>query len=714
MTQFVRALFLLLFLILSSTAVCQDMSVSFFKDMLIVKYWNDRINDRLPVTYNHWLQGGYINMPSARMGKEGEIGFGFASVPPYRTYNLRCQLIDRLEITGNYRIFKGVDDPILTPLGFGDLSDKGANIKLSLFCAEDSDYTIPGLAIGTDDFMGTRNFKAWYVVATQVFINYDCEATLGYGTDRIRGFFGGFSWMPFRRMPYSYLKGISLLAEYDAVPYKDQSIEKHPKGRKKKSPINLGVKYRLWDALDFSASYIRGREWAFSVSSYYNFGETRGFLPKIDDPLPYQAPTNTEPLGCRRPEDVMVQDLLYAMRRQGFDLLEARISSDECGEKLLRLHVVNLIYTNEPDVRTHLNHLLSALIPSDIDKVTVVIEIEGFPIQEYHYTMEYVRLFGAKEICAPELRILTPLCEVSKYGPYTSRRIFKKNRDLWNLEIYPKTHTFFGSAKGKFKYTLGLSIGLNGFLYTDVYYSLVFGYNAFSDLENVTGVDRLNPSQLPNVRTDIVRYYNQPGITVDEMYLQKNWNLGKGFFSRVAVGLFEEEYGGVASEVLYYPVNANWAIGVEGALLRKRTIKGIGFTDRIRQLDGFVPHHHKFRGSQYFLDLYYDWTETQLDFKIMIGKFLANDKGARFEVSRYFPSGLRVTVWYTYTNGHDKINGQTYYDKGIGISMPLDIFYTYSDMSRWGYGMSAWLRDVGVIAETGMKLYEMIREQRNN
>ena len=82
------------------------------------------------------------------------------------------------------------------------------------------------------------------------------------------------------------------------------------------------------------------------------------------------------------------------------------------------------------------------------------------------------------------------------------------------------------------------------------------------------------------------------------------------------------------------------------------------------------------------------------------------------QVSRYFPSGLNIYLWYTITNGNDHINGQLYYDKGIGFTMPLDIFYTYSDRERWGYGMSAWLRDVGVQARTGLDLYEMISEER--
>ena len=246
---------------------------------------------------------------------------------PYRNYSLRAQLFGRLEVSGSYRVFKGVDDPILTPLGFGDLSDKGANVKVALLIPEDSDYKLPGLAFGLQDFMGTKNFLAKYIVLTQVFINQNFEASLGYGTNRIKKWFGGFVWMPFRKSDNCYLKDIAFVAEYDATPYKDPEIEKHPRGRVKKSPINFGVKYRLWDQVDFAVSYIKGHTLAYSVSTFYNFGSTQGFIPKIDTPQPYTAPINIEPIGCLRPSFILSQELVYAFRQQGFEITDLAFRS---------------------------------------------------------------------------------------------------------------------------------------------------------------------------------------------------------------------------------------------------------------------------------------------------------------------------------------------------------------------------------------------------
>lgn len=681
-------------------------------DLLIVDYWNKRIYDRLPVTYNLLLQGGYFAMPSARMGEEGEIGVGYSYIRPYRNYNLRCQILKRLELSGNYRIFIGVDDPVLSPFGFGDFSDKGANFKFAFFLPEDSDYKLPGFAFGFEDFLGTRSFRSQYLIFTKVFIDYDCEVSLGYGVERIRGFFGGFNIMPFRRSCYKYLQQFSLTAEYDATPYKSKKREPHPKGRVKKSPINYGIKYRLWDCLDFSLSYMKGNTLSGSVSAYYNWGNTTGFLPKIENTLPYKSPMNTEPLGPRRPEEDLVADLIFIFAEQGFDIREIDLSYNECNQKVLRIITLNDTYRLESEVRCRLNHILKASIPSDIDEVIVVIDAEGFPIQEYHYNMDLVKSFAAKEINVYELNLLTSLTEVTYPDPYTSWRLFGCKRDCINFELSPKVHTLFGSSSGKFKYTLGLHAALNGYIWDDVYYNILIGWTFVTNLGKFRDFDRLNPSQLINVRTDIVRYYKYRGLTLDEGYLQKNWNLGKGWYGKIAGGYFEEAYGGIAGEILYYPLYSPWAIGLEGAILKKRNYFGLGFTNKIRKLVGFHPTYRKFLGSQFFMNLYYDWECARIDFKLTVGKFLANDWGVRNEVSHYFPSGLRLSFWYTFTNGHDKINGQTYYDKGISFSMPFDIFYTCSQRTRWNYGMSAWLRDVGVQGLTGLQLYELINDQR--
>lgn len=688
-----------------------DREPNLVDDLVIVNYWNQKLNEKFPVTYNHLLQGGYFSMPSARMGQEGEFAVGYGWIPPYIHYNLKIQLTHFLEISGNYRVFRGVADPVLTQFGFGDFSDKGANLKLSIFSAEDSRYRLPGFAVGLEDFMGTSAFKAYYAVLTQVFLQQNMEISVGYGAERIHGWFGGMTWLPFRKTKWDYLKNLAFVMEYDAIPYHDENLERHPKGRVKKTPWQIGAKYRLWDSIDCSCAYIRGHKWAFTASTYYNFGSCTGFLPKINEVKPYTAPLNLEPIGCLRTEKTLAQDLFFAMNAQGFDMYEVWLSY-EGDRTILRLIVSNLAYRNEEHVRCRLNHLLASLIPETIDEVIVTMDTISTPIQEYHFQTSYLQLFRIREIGKYELKTLTPLLDATVPNPYTSTRIFKEEREWWNLEILPKTNTLFGSSRGKFKYALGISTNLNGFIFDNIFYTVSLGYFFFSDIKHLRDFDRLNPSQIINVRSDSINFFRPGTVTLDEAYLEKVWNYGKGWFTKISLGYFEPMYGGIAGEWLYYPAQSQWAFGMDLALVKKRNPTGLGFADDIRKLHGFHPTYRKFTGSHCFFNVYYDWKAIELEFKTSVGKFLANDYGARFEFSRYFCSGLRVGFWYTYTNGRDKINHQTYHDKGVFFSVPLDIFYTHTSRSRWGYGMSAWSRDVGASAFTGTHLYDLINQER--
>lgn len=685
---------------------------SLLRDLMIVNRVNQSMNDKLPVMFNHFLQGGYLNMPSAQMACEGDLGVGYSSTPPYRNVSGRFQLLPNLELTGSYRIFRHIEDPVLSSQGFGDYADRGINVKLALLHPEESDYLLPGVAVGADDFTGTKAFRSRYFVLTQVWPNYNLEMSLGYGQWRLKGLFGGLMWMPWRHGDCDWLQPLALVAEYDAINYKNPKYEWHPDGRTVTSRVNLGLKYRFWDALDLSAAWVRGEEFAWSASMFYNFGNTEGLLPKIDAPLPYRAPVNTQSIGPLRSADIVAQDLAFAFQMHGLQLLDAKLYDDACGESTLRLVIYNMAYYWECAIRENIQALLSRLLPSNVDRVIVVLHEQGCEVQEYAYDGDLLRGYHSQDICEYELSLLSPRREVTHQPLCAADNLFYRRRNWFCPWILPKTQFLFGSARGKFKYAVGLAVGSEGYLPYDVYYRTALGYIAASDIPSTLQQDRLNPSQLPEVQTDILCYLQRGRITLDAGFLQKNWNLGGGFFSRVSAGYFSQMYGGGDVEFLYYPVNSCWAVGLDGAWLSRRTTTGVGFTPWIRKLNGTVPSWIRFPLYQYFFDIYYSFTPAQMEFKVSSGRFLAGDYGSRFEVARNYPSGMRLMGWYTLTNAHDKINGHTYHDMGLGVTLPLDLLLMCNSRQEWGTAISAWLRDCGYRTVAGDRLYPMLRSAR--
>jgi hypothetical protein len=684
-----------------------------FSDLETVYEIDRKIHDQLPLLINYQLQGGYFAMPSARTYDAGVLGIGYTYLPPYHLYALGFQFFDHVEATGNYWVYRGIPDPSFGHLGFGDYAERAPNVKLILLRERDGFAFLPDLAVGWNDFFGSCRFRSFYAVATKQFLPYNLEASVGWGNGRIKGAFGGVAWAPFRHAKH-FWKGLTVAAEYDANDYKRHPFE-HPKGCSVKSRINVGVQWELWDLLRLSTSTVRGEDWAGSIALRYNLGSSKGLFPKFLDPEPYRAPVDTQAVGCLRTYKELAQELAFAFQEQGLDLFNLFLIPEPKGFDRLWMKVINVRYREEADVRIRLEHLLSRLLPSNISSVTAVIEADGISSQEYRFRAEELTKYREGNLGEKEFCVVSPLREASRTpSEQEGTLLFKRKKPMWLLTFRPWVRSFFGSSRGKFKYETGFGIGPEGYLFDEIYYTLWGTYTALSSTQNMCDRDFLNPSRIINVRTDSIRYNQSNSFHLEQAFVQKSWNLGQGWFSRLALGYFEMAYAGVSLETLYYPVQANWAVGFEVSPMWKRDYYGVGFQRKVRKLTSNGYEYFPYTGFQYFAEFYYQYRPLNLDFKFSAGQFLARDKGIRMEGGRTFESGLRVGLWYTLTNAGDVVNGDRYYDKGFSITMPLDLFMNKTSRSRIGYAMSAWLRDCGARAATGKQLYPTLYWERFN
>lgn len=702
-------------LLLSATEtekVIADSVSSLYRDLSTVKVVNDEIQDHLPFNYNHTLMGGYLNMPSARMAPSGTMAVGFASATPFHIYSLNFQMFSHLEMSGNYRIVKGRPDSNFGHEGFGDHADRQANVKLRLLKANENDPFLPSFAIGFDDFHGSGLFNSFYVVSTKQILDLNLELTLGWGKRFIDGFFGGAIWTPFRKTNYPLLKNLSLIAEWDPSKYREHTL-KEEDGLSVKSRLNVGLAANFSDIFQVHVSSFRGNKLAASAALSYGLGESKGFFPKTKNPSYYDSPVNYEPLGIHRAKKEFAAELAHVFSEQGFNLSRVYLMYTKEDARELWIKVINLQYRKEEVVRTRVQNILASLVPSDVDATVVTIESDGIAAQSYRFSTADLRKYAHGTIPEVELAALSPMQEASSVpGLDESLLLYRRRKDSWTFTLRPRLITFFGSVKGKFKYTLGFVGGPEGYLFDNFYYRLQAAYNINSSASDLSAMDRLNPSQLPQVRSDTVKYFQSGSVSLEQFYLQKGWNCSKGSFFRLSTGYFEPAYGGLSAEYLFYPVQSNWAIGLEAAGVLKRDYRGLGFTTHTTKFDGFTPKEVHYIGYQYFLDLYYIFNPLQLELKASLGQFLARDRGVRFELTREYSSGMRFSLWYTFTTANDLVNGKNYNDKGIAFFIPFDFFLKKSSRTMLGYAMSEWLRDTGARAATGKRLFRTLRDER--
>lgn len=684
-----------------------------FTDLAIVEEVNQELNNDLPFFYNNSFIGGYFQMPSARFPQSGKIAFGGSSVPPYGIFGVNFGVFDRIELSANYRVFHGSLEKNFGKDGFGDDADRIGNAKFGILVPSDNFPLLPSIAFGLDDFIGTKRFSSQYFVATKVWQKAALEISLGWGKGRIKGFFGGIAWTPFYRINTPILKNISLIAEYDANNYKKHTTE-HSRGRKVNSRINAGLSCVIWDVLQMSISSVRGEKIAGNVSLRYPLGTTKGLFPKIDDSSIYTTPIDNEPLGAYRPEREFAHELACVFAEQGLDLRKVFLCFDPCFHKQLWIKVINNRYRQEATVRERVQEVLAALIPCDVESVKVVVSAEGLPSHSYCFRCQDLLAYRECKVGIWELETLSPMKEVGcNPSIYEAASLFTRKEEIWTFTVRPRLLTFFGATAGKFKYSIGSLAAMQGLFPGSIFYQLQASYSIYSSMHGLTSRDQLNPSELLHVRTDWVRYFQERRVRLEKLYLQKSWNARNGFFFRLATGYFEAAYGGGASEMLFYPVKSSWAIGAELDTVWKRHYNDLGFFRTVPRFtkDG-QEIFERFTGWQYFLNLYWNFRPLDLLFEVKVGQFLAKDKGVRIQATRIFPSGLRFALWVTFTNGHDRVNNRTYHDKGFAFYIPFDIFLKQSSRSFLTYAMSAWLRDVGAIAETGVSLFDTLYEER--
>lgn len=437
------------------------------------------------------------------------------------------------------------------------------------------------------------------------------------------------------------------------------------------------------------------------------------FFPKVDNPPFYRAPIDQEPIGLLRSKRELAQELAFAFAEQGLNLYSIYLEAQDRGDYSLWIKMVNVRYRVEQELKERIASLLFALVPVNISSVTVVIEADGVSTCQYSFQTVDLQRFYHKQIGDFEFQTLSSMREPSPSpNSYESLLLYQRSKSIWTFTIRPRLLTLFGSATGKFKYSFGIVAGPDGYLFDQIYYKLQVAYNIKSSLSDVGEMDMLNPSQLIHVRSDTVCYYQTRSLSLDEAYVQKGTYFKKGWYGRVALGYFEVAYGGIAVECLYYPVCFNWAIGLEGAGVLKRNYHGLGFSTEVKKGEGLQTKKVHFIGYQYFLDFYYDLRALQVDFKASVGKFLARDAGVRLEIGRYFPSGLRFSLWYTWTSAHDIVNGSRYHDKGVAFVIPFDFFLKKSSRTMIPYALSVWLRDNGARAVTGKRLYPTLHDER--
>ena len=645
---------------------------------------------------------GYINMPSGRIDPDGTFRMGYSFAKPYVSFWSSITFLPRVELNARYvRIMTGeigANNPYWQ--GYGDYKDKVVSGKILLL---EEGRNTPAITLGSNDVQGTRLFKAQYLSMDKQFGALD--TTLGYGRGRISGAFAGARYRP------ESWNGFAVAMEYDANNYAQDLYSQLTGADRRKKGVGMALEYRS----GWMGSQLSWRDGKPGINMYVSVPlEKKEFIPKIDEPPPdteiVPRPTMSEWEAEPQYRQVLVSRLL----KQDFKNIHLDVSGHTAE---VTLDNTRISLASRAAGRAARSLLLC--LPQDVNQITINYAVSDMPFATYTITdtamlRRYFDGLVSRKQLAPVVKIdyagsLQYRAGATLEGDekeYASTRMDSSEGDfisfrsesgrLDKLRVAPGLGFFFNDPSGALRYetfingTYGKQLGEALFFKTGVQLTL---------WQDVSGVRQASNSLLPHVRTDVADYKKNGNFKLTQMVLNKFYHPQQRVYARSSAGLYEEMFGGLGGQMLYYPEQGSWALDVSVDALRQRDVGG-WFTFR------------SYSTVTALAALHYHFSSAGLTATLRAGRFLARDKGARFELKRRYRSGFEVGAWYTQTNGNDITSPGTpsspYHDKGVFMSIPLGSMLTRDTQATPRISISPWTRDVGQMVVSPGDLYDMM------
>ncbi|WP_017347252.1 YjbH domain-containing protein [Pantoea sp. A4] len=652
---------------------------------------------------------GLMQTPTARMSPDGEFSLNYRNNDQYRFYSASLQLLPWLETTVRYtdvRTRQYSSNPGFS--GSQSYKDKSFDFKLRLL---NESYWLPAVAFGTRDLGGTGLFDSEYLVASKAWGPLDftfgigwgylgnsgtltnpfCSASESYCKRPSGGTAGAINGSQMFHGPMAPFGGVEyqtpwqplrLKLEYEGNDYRGDFAGK----LKQTSKLNVGAVYQLNSWTELNASYERGNTFMFGVTLHTNFDAIQP--GHVDSPKPDYRPD---------PQDAMLEPSVVASQL-GDLKYNAGLNAPRIQTQGSTLYVSGeqVKYRDTREGIDRANRIIMNHLPAGIDTLDVTESRANMPQVTTRTDVASLR----QDLAGYPLGQDRPLRQqrVDPVDPGTTEQGYFIRKSRFSYYLSPVLNQSIGGPESFYMYQLGVMGGADYWLSDhllvggSVFANLTNNYNKF----NYDGLSAYHG--LARVRTHIRQYVENKAYVND---LQANYlgYLGNGFYGQLYGGYLETMYGGVGGEVLYRPIDSNWAFGIDANYVRQRD-----WDDMMRFTAYKAPTGH--------LTAYWrPWFMQDVLVKASVGQYLAKDKGATVDISKRFDSGVVVGAYVTKTNVSAEEYGEGDFTKGFYISVPLDLFTTTPNRGRAQINWVPLTRDGGQMLARKYQLYNLTSDR---
>ena len=656
---------------------------------------------------------GLLETPNARFMDPGSMRFNFSSSFPNEYTSITATPFSWFEATYRYSEIK---NKLYGPSNYsGNQSYKDKGFDLKLLIMEEKSY-IPALSLGLRDLAGTGLFSSEYIVSSKSIGSFDVSAGIGWGKlgsdnnisnpleslndryktrDSITGSGGEFNtsnWFSgkaalFGGLEY-YLKkhGLRFLVEYDSSR-PDLSID-NP--FEVKTKFNFGINYNYSSSLNIGLGYERGNQLRI-------FFSLRGIFS--EDTIPKPSPKNVvrlsreQKLKSKEDESIFFRSLNKSLQDESIYIQAANYNDSS-----VDVAVASTKFSSQTRIAGRTARIASALSNDDINQINIHtmngdLEVTTFSLnrKEFDEATEY-RGSATEILYKSKLSSVSdkPLINDAEFMPTISYPAL-----TWSMS--PSLKHQIGGPEGFYlgqllwKTDVNIKFQRNLTLYSS------FGINIYDTFDNLIN---FSSSQLPHVRSDIQFYLSEGKNNLQRLQLEYLSSPLRDIFLRFDIGYFEEMFGGLGGEVLYRPFDSKGAVGLSLHKIKQRE-----FTQRFsfRQYSNVTGH----------LSFYYDFPKG-ITGQLMIGEYLAGDKGATIDFSRRFNSGFLLGIFATKTDVPKEVFGEGSFDKGFYFSIPTQLFYSDFRTGNISFGLHPLTKDGGAILNQQHSLFSILADTNKN
>jgi len=621
---------------------------------------------------------GLWEYPTARMPGDGKGWIGLSRYHPYAPYYLNLGYLPWLEFNVRLtRFLTSETGRYNTDYAWDDYIDKAIDLK---FLLARQRGIFPSVAAGVTDISGTRLLDASYIVAT-----YEWERiafTLGYGTDRYNGIFGGVEWQPFDWLVFK--------AEYSPLDYSKDAAHKSlgiaPSLGKEK--WNAGVVLRHPSGLDASLSYQRGEEWCWGLGYTFDLsrplfgGRTGAKTPQVLPEPPAWDRTDFRAAAGRIMEDIQ-------------NSLGVRDVHVFFGDRRMLVAYENVAHSSQADVMARALLLTVPHAPSDIEELIMAPRVRGETL---------VRLLLPGKHCAL-LRTLGISYDHRGDAAvqWTGGEQFGRlPGEKWSTHYAPEGPQKQGRTTAKLMVTSEVRIDRptnKPFFMSRQNLDLVVDHRTSSGW--AFHLDIRHP-----LNNDIDIWwepYLNDATRIQQGVASYSKVLGDGMYALFEAGWLDEMWAGANLWGRKYFGQGDFWLGARASWTHPRDPEGFAsLADR----DSYakMPWYHSFFleawnpdewRTSWWLQAGYHEGRHNLDLTAEYGRFINEDQGYRLSAMRWWDD---VGLGFYYVATDIKIPGEDYTRVGAMVDIPVGAFWGSSGAQTWTEDIrinSAWVYEGG-------------------